>query len=213
MTNKVIIALMVIVSLVVLYVGIKILQHRTYAHSGKVESEKVRFFDDIESYMSLAQFTDLMKAKGLVWRYNDSSPTLKDKSVRELEKLDIVDIELDGYNLWGCEGKIEVEFFKNRLVSLDYFPLDSEAFKKAMKLNISAPIEWMPPGDEYKEVEEYTIGENLIVYAGRYFSEERYLGFCDERLRKQLHAWIHWSKRPKSGVLDMFNINLAGIPG
>jgi hypothetical protein len=142
----------------------------------KVESERTKLINGIESYQSIAEF------KGFLSRSSFQSEESRDNqpSPKGRPPFNMHTITIKNYSHLGFSGELDIGFFNNRLNSSIFYPAEIEKYISALEkegLKLDNNRETIRP--------PHTRVQIATDYKGR-----KYVKWSDIRLDKEVELWI-----------------------
>ncbi len=134
--------------------------------------------DNIESYQSIAASRAHFIEKGKKWRVVEDSRSPRPTS---RPRFNIYAAKIDEYVHLGHTGSLELIFFNNRLMSTFFFPDDSAAYLRSLKLKEHIDL---------VSRDEVNYSKNTRVWKARDFRSLFYVAWEDTRLAEEQSAWI-----------------------
>lgn len=142
----------------------------------KVESERTKLIDGIESYQGIQEVKGFLAQNSIRWNESEDKPSPKGRPPYNVHV-----ITLNNYAHLGVSGELVITFFNNRLAATTFYPLDVEKYvaavtnKELVQLKLNKEVT-LPP---------YTRLRFAIDYKKR-----TYVDWSDSRLDKEMELWI-----------------------
>ena len=141
----------------------------------KVESERTKLIDGIESY----QRSTNLRASLVAVRFNGKK--VKTILLRKADLLLMHTITIKNYLHLGFSGEMNVGFFNDRLISATFYPSDSEKYVQAIA---------KATGIKFDSTQEATLPSHTSVRLGTDYKGREYVDWSDLRLDKEVQLWI-----------------------
>ena len=144
----------------------------------KVESERTKLIDRIESYQDINEFKGFLNRGSFQWELNeDSRPAPKG---RPPFNMSIVIIKNFTHN--GFSGELSVGFFNNRLISTTFYPYNNtEKYIKTLDET---------EGIKFNNSQEIRLPPHTRVRFATDHKGRKYVDWSDNRLDKEIELWI-----------------------
>jgi len=143
----------------------------------KVETERTKLINGIESYQSIDEFKDFLNRGSLQWEVgNVSQPSPKGRP-----PFNMYTITIKNYSHLGFTGELNVGFFNNRLMGTIFYPSDVEKYIEALgKL----------AGLKFDNNQEAKLPPHTRIRYATDYKGQKYVNWSDIRLDKELEIWI-----------------------
>jgi hypothetical protein len=143
-----------------------------------VAQDRARLIDWIESYASVDEFVQQLKARSLPFEIDrpKSSGTTAYRPPYEITM-----ITIPSFSHLGFSGDLIVAFFNNRLVGADFYPSDMNGYRKRLSSEI---------GTSLNADSEATPHPNTRIWKATDYKGRDYIGWEDVRLAEEMRLWI-----------------------
>ena len=142
----------------------------------KVESERTKLIDGIESYQSIDEFKGFLSRSSFQWEESKDDPSPKGRPPFNMHT-----ITIKNYLHLGFSGEMNVGFFNDRLISATFYPSDSEKYVQAIA---------KATGIKFDSTQEATLPSHTSVRLGTDYKGREYVDWSDLRLDKEVQLWI-----------------------
>lgn len=143
----------------------------------KVETERTKLINGIESYQSIDEFKGFLNRSLLQWEVCEvSQPSSKGRP-----PFDLYTIKIKSYSHLGFSGEVYIDFFNNRLSGITFYSSDVEKYFEALKNSAGIKLD----DKQEAKLPPYTYVRLAVDYRGK-----KYIGWSDIRLDREISLWI-----------------------
>ena len=143
----------------------------------KVESERTKLIDGIESYQSMDEFKGFLSRSSFQWKLGeDSRPSAKARP-----PFNISTITIKNYSHLGFPGELSIGFFNNRLMGTTFYPTDIDKYIEALA---------KADGIKFDNNQEARLPTHTLVRIATDYKGQKYVRWSDVRLDKEVELWI-----------------------
>ncbi len=177
-TKLILLLLLVIVVCLVLYHEIWFLEYYHWPPVSfvKVELERTKLINEIESYQNIDEFKGFLSRSSLLWEVSkDKKPSPKGRP-----PFNISEITIKNYSHLSVSGELNVVFFNNRLMGTLFYPSDVEKYIKAIEKY----------GIKFDNHQKAKLPPYTRVRLAIDYKERKYVDWSDIRLDKEVGLWI-----------------------
>lgn len=139
----------------------------------KVESERTKLINGIESYQSIEEFKSFLSRSSFQWEDKEGQPSPKGRP-----PFNMYTVTIKNYSHMGFPGQLEIIFFNDRLAITTFYPLEIEKYVETL---VKAEVIKLDTNREAK-IYPYT-----HVWVAR---QRKFVGWSDIRLDKEINLWI-----------------------
>lgn len=143
----------------------------------KVESERTKLIDGIESYQTIDEFKGFLSRSSLQWEVSKDSQS----SPKGRPPFNMYTITIKNYSHLGLSGSLIVTFFNNRLLATTFYPSD---FGKYIALLSKAE------GITFDNNHEVKLPPQTRVRFATDHKGQNYVDWSDIRLDREVELWI-----------------------
>lgn len=142
----------------------------------KVELERTKLLNSIESYQSIDEFKVFLSRSSFKWEESKDQPSPKGRPPFNMHT-----ITIKNYSHLGFSGELNVGFFNNRLMGTLFYPVDVEKYIAALTKMEGIKFD----GDQEARLPPHTRIRVATDYQGH-----KYIDWSDIRLDKEVELWI-----------------------
>jgi hypothetical protein len=143
----------------------------------KVETERTKLIDEIESYQSIDAFRGFLHRRSIKYEVNKNSQS----SSKGRPPFEMCTVTIKDYSHLGFNGELSVGFFNDRLMGTTFYPVEVEEYAEALaKLD----------GIRFNNSREVNIPPYTRIYFSTDYRGQRYVRWSDIRLDKEVELWI-----------------------
>ena len=142
----------------------------------KVEAERTRLINGIESYQSIEEFKCFLARDSFQWEESEDKPSPKGRPPYNVHV-----IKLKRFSHLGFKGELVVTFFNNRLMATTFYPLDVVKYITAVEKKEGFHLS----GDKNTKISPHTRVKVAVDYENR-----TYVDWSDSRLDQEMAIWI-----------------------
>jgi hypothetical protein len=147
------------------------------ASFAKVESERTKLIDGIESYQSIEEFKGYLTSRPWQWEVSKG----RQSSPKGRPPFNIVTITIKNYSHLGFSGDLIVTFFNDRLMATTFYPSNVEKYIQILR---------KAEGITFDNNHEAELPPQTRVRFATDHKGREYVDWSDIRLDKEVELWI-----------------------
>lgn len=147
----------------------------------KIESERAKLINGIESYQQIEEFTHFLNSRSVEWKQIEGS---KQDFQSGRPPFNIDSIQIKNYCHHGFCGELYISFFNDRLWGTLFYPISLEKYIEALKKT---------EGIHFDEKNEVIIPPHTRIRLGVDIERRKYVRWSDIRLDNEYGVLTKYS--------------------